>query len=389
MSKLLPDRHPNRDFFIIDIADAKPKDDMASMEHPVFSLSIKPDMRELEYTSAQGNRVRIVPSGVGLATIMDKDILLFCISKLMAEKQAGREITPWVEATAHEIMVATNWQTNDDSYRRFENAMLRLRGTTIITDVKTGGTMQSRGFGLIEEWDTVRKDASGNATPFGRQSKVRIKLSDWTFRAIQANEVLTIDRQYFRLRRPLERRLYEIARKHCGGQAVTIKFGIEKLQARVGSNAPLKKFRFNMKEIITDGNIPDYGFALVGDIVHMQRLVPMVETAPNWIPLRPDTMDRAQKIAVQLRMPVTTLEREWNEWAAGKGETLTAPDGAFIAFCKQKLGSQQASRYVTARKTIHEAVPLAADGTTSNSVTTPGEPKQLGFALDHVLKRVG
>ena len=256
MSKLLPDRHPNRDFFIIDIADAKPKDDMASMEHPVFSLSVKPDMRELEYTSGQGNRIRIVPSGVGLATIMDKDILLFCISKLMAEKQAGNDITPWVEATAHEIMVATNWQTNDDSYRRFENAMLRLRGTTIITDVKTGGSVQSRGFGLIEEWDTVRKDASGNATPFGRQSKVRIKLSDWTFRAIQANEVLTIDRRYFRLRRPRERRLYEIARKHCGAQSIAIKFGIEKLQARVGSNAPLKKFRFNMKEIIPTATSP-------------------------------------------------------------------------------------------------------------------------------------
>ena len=197
MSKLLPDRHPNRDFFIIDIADAKPKDDMASMEHPVFSLSIKPDMRELEYTSAQGNRVRIVPSGVGLATIMDKDILLFCISKLMADKQTGKTITPVVEATAHEIMIATNWQTNDDSYRRFENALLRLRGTTIVTDVKTGGTIQSKGFGLIEEWETIRKDAHGNATPFGRQSRVSIRLSDWTFRAIQANEVLTIDRRYF------------------------------------------------------------------------------------------------------------------------------------------------------------------------------------------------
>ena len=39
---LLPDRHPNLDFFVLDIADAVPKDDMASMEHPLFSLATKP-----------------------------------------------------------------------------------------------------------------------------------------------------------------------------------------------------------------------------------------------------------------------------------------------------------------------------------------------------------
>ncbi|MFD2579593.1 hypothetical protein ACFSTD_15405 [Novosphingobium colocasiae] len=33
---LLPVRHPNQDLFICDVLDAIPKDDMASMEHPVF-----------------------------------------------------------------------------------------------------------------------------------------------------------------------------------------------------------------------------------------------------------------------------------------------------------------------------------------------------------------
>ena len=41
---LLPDRHPQKDFFILDISDVVPKDDMASMEHPLFSLATKPDM---------------------------------------------------------------------------------------------------------------------------------------------------------------------------------------------------------------------------------------------------------------------------------------------------------------------------------------------------------
>ena len=71
---LLPDRHPQKDFFILDISDVVPKDDMASMEHPLFSLATKPDMRHLEYRGGD-NRLKIVPSGVGLPTIFDKDIL--------------------------------------------------------------------------------------------------------------------------------------------------------------------------------------------------------------------------------------------------------------------------------------------------------------------------
>lgn len=52
----------------------------------------------------------------------------------------------------------------------------------------------------------------------GRMQEVEIKLADWVFNAIQAKEVLTLHRDYFRLRKPLERRIYELARKHCGAQ---------------------------------------------------------------------------------------------------------------------------------------------------------------------------
>src|SRR5216683_1884756 len=47
-SRLLPYRHPTRDFFIADILDWSLKDDRHSMEHPVFSLSKKPDRRRPE-----------------------------------------------------------------------------------------------------------------------------------------------------------------------------------------------------------------------------------------------------------------------------------------------------------------------------------------------------
>ena len=82
---LLPDRHPNHDLFVCDVLDAIPKDDLASMEHPVFSLATKPDTRTLTYEH-RNVKIQITPSVKGLATIFDKDLLIYCISQVMAKK---------------------------------------------------------------------------------------------------------------------------------------------------------------------------------------------------------------------------------------------------------------------------------------------------------------
>jgi len=108
----LPDRHPVRDFFVLDILDVVPRSDMASMEHPLFSLTTKPETRDLVYEH-DGNRLEIIPSVRGLPTVFDKDILIYCISKLMHLKNSGREIGPKVRLTTHDLLVATNRPTNN------------------------------------------------------------------------------------------------------------------------------------------------------------------------------------------------------------------------------------------------------------------------------------
>jgi len=66
-SPLLPERHPQMDFFLCDILEAIPKDDLATMEHPVFSLATRPDRRILAYEH-RGTQIQVVPSVKGLAT---------------------------------------------------------------------------------------------------------------------------------------------------------------------------------------------------------------------------------------------------------------------------------------------------------------------------------
>jgi hypothetical protein len=341
MGNMLPDRHPNRDFFILDVSDAAPKDDMASMEHPVFSLSVKPDMRELEYQH-DGKRVIVVPSGKGLATIMDKDILLYCISKLVHSLNAGEEISPWVDLTAHEVMVSTNWRTNQESYRRFEDALDRLRGTTIKTNIRTGEHTQIRGFGLIDEYEIVRRDEVGEDGPFGRMARVRIKVSDWTFRAVQGMEVLTINPQYFRLRRPLERRIYELARKHVGDRNIPFTIGLAKLKKKVGSNSPDKKFKFFIKQIALDCHIPDYDIELRDENVVFKAKRPGFSKGQMEMALgfpstpSPALVEKARRAAPGF--DIYALYQEWRGFAQAQSEPPRSIDAAFLGFCKKRSG---------------------------------------------------
>ena len=53
-------RHPTADFFICDVLDVLPKDDLATMEHPVFSLATRPDRRVLWGSPKFAHRKEVV-----------------------------------------------------------------------------------------------------------------------------------------------------------------------------------------------------------------------------------------------------------------------------------------------------------------------------------------
>src|SRR4051812_40601897 len=207
---LLPERRP-QELFVCDVADAVLKDDMASMEHPFFSLSKKPETIVRRYEN-KGKWLEVIPSAKGLATIYDKDILIYCISQIIAKVRSGVAPSPSIRIIAQDLLVAINRTTGGKDYEALIDALDRLAGTRIHTNITTGGEMVDEGFGLINAYKVRRSKNSG------RIIEMKIELSDWVFNAIRAQEVLTLHRYYFRLRRPLERRVYEIARKHCGKQ---------------------------------------------------------------------------------------------------------------------------------------------------------------------------
>lgn len=247
---LLPQRYPNKDFFIADLLDTSPRDDLASMENPIFSLSKTPD-RDIRIYEHNGNTLTITPSVLGLATIWDKDVLIYCTSQLIAGINLGREPSQTVRITGYDLLKATNRHTGGRSYERLEQAFERLAGTRLKTNIETGETTSRQGFGLIENWKIIeRKDDD-------RMSCIDVKLSDWLYRAVLSNEVLAISPDYFRLRGGIERRVYELVRKHCGSQAKW-KIGIELLHKKTGSKSTTKRFRHEIKRIASSEIMPDY-----------------------------------------------------------------------------------------------------------------------------------
>ncbi len=251
-SLLLPNRHPNKDFFLCDILDAAPKDDLGSMEHPVFSLATKPDIQVRLYEH-NGNTLEVIPSMLGMATIWDKDVLIYCISQIVEGLNRGRtDVGQTVRVTVYDLLVSTNKATGGINYKRLQTSLDRLAGTRLKTNIKTNGERVKQGFGLIDKWKIIEKSKDDE-----KMIAVEITLSDWLYNAAKGKDVLTINQDYFRLRKALERRLYELARKHCGKQPKW-KISIEKLRKKSGSRASLKEFRRNIKTIVEGDHLPDY-----------------------------------------------------------------------------------------------------------------------------------
>jgi hypothetical protein len=337
---LLPDRHPIQDFFVCDVTDAIPKDDMGSMEHPIFSLATKPDLSIREYEH-NGTQVAIVPSTLGLATIHDKDILIYCISQLIAKINNGHQPHRTLHIKAYDLLVSTNRNVDGRGYEQLIAALDRLSGTRIRTNIKTGGQEITSGFGLIDSWSVLRHSESG------RMSEIRVNLSDWVFNAVLGREVLTLHRDYFRLRKPVERRIYELARKHCGKQDEWT-VSLDVLRKKCGSASEKWEFRRLVTTICEEdaehSHMPDYAVRLEGDNVRflnrgtMRTALPSPEQ-PRFPMLDPETYHDARTLAPG--WDVYHLEKEWQRfWYESGQPELKNPDAAFLGFCRARHARQ-------------------------------------------------
>lgn len=332
LSQLIPDRHPQHDLFICDVSDAILKDVMQHLEHPFYSLSKKPETTIRRYEH-NGHWLEITPSIKGLATIYDKDILIYCISQIMHKIKLGVAVSQRVRINSRDLLIFTNRGTSGRDYMALIEALDRLEGTRIRTNILTGDEEQIDGFGLIDASSIRRKHGLD-----GRLLWCEVKLSDWVFSAIKAQEVLTLHRDYFRLRKPLERRVYEIARKHCGQQK-SWKISIALLLKKTGSQSSEKRFRQMIRNLAKHDHLPDYhvAFEAEHDMVIFQNRGTMKmsqhsQMRPMWTGhLKGDVYLDARAVAPG--WDIYMLEDEWRAWLAENEITPDYPEKHFLKFC--------------------------------------------------------
>ena len=307
-------------------------------------------MRHLEYIH-DNLSVSIAPSIYGLPSIFDKDILLYCISLLMTEINAGRTPSRTLRISCHDLLKSINRTINGKNYILLKQALDRLRGVSIKTNIKTNKRTQINAFGLLESYEVIESHRIKN-----RMIRLEITLSKWLYNAILGKEVLTISHDYFQLRKPIERRLYEIARKFCG-HSKQWKIGLEKLMDKVGSTDTLRKFRLRLKEIAQANNLPHYSFFVdPTDMVffHCKKPSSVSEVVPLSIQdgnhsiinkIRTKTYENARNLVHQSRTgwDFNAIIEQFCDFIRIKqdaGEKVNTINGSFMGFVKHKIKSR-------------------------------------------------
>lgn len=236
------------------------KGERASMAYPFFALSKGRRMTPLVYQDGNVS-IEIRPSSTGLATIYDKEILLYVASLMVEKMNEGSEPGQEFTFTAHDFLRVTGSNRSARSYERISHALERLQGTQVRTNIEAGGEGEDGFFSWVSE-AKVQYFRGNNGKK--RLKAITIRLCDWLYRAIKKDtRILTYNQGYFSLS-PVARRLYELARSHCGYQERFV-IGLDKLRKKVGSEDTLAKFKHQLIKVAEEDQLPEYSIELAFD----------------------------------------------------------------------------------------------------------------------------
>jgi plasmid replication initiation protein len=336
------------DLVLDSILDAPVKDERALMEFPFFALTKRPRTTPFVYDDG-AVRIEVQPGHKGIATIWDKDVLIYCASLINDRLERRLPVEPRLRFAAYDFLKLTSRSTSARGYELFLDALDRLQSTAIKTTITSGHEEieERRGFSWIDKYRVItRKTATGKRV----MTAVELTINEWLWRGLVENRrVLTINRDYFQLDMGLERRLYELARKHCGRQREW-RVGLARLAEKCGSVRGLKQFRSELAKIIRRDSLPDYDLSLershandgLAGLVACfhprikqgnafeRELAPTGPLSPT-LGLRPRTVENARR--AHPGHDIDALVHAWRDWTGQRGSHLRDPDKAFLAFC--------------------------------------------------------
>lgn len=256
MKRKPPKNDSQIDLFMPAFLDIASRDVNDVMELPFFSLSKKPRFKSIQYKNDTRGIDIIVTGGepIGLATVWDKDILIWAVSQIRETLDQGQTPNKRIYFHPYQVLKATRRSIGKEHYQRLENALIRLYNTSIHTTIRNNETERKKGFRWIENYETAKDNTTGEAAGMWW-----IELPDWIYEAaLNSSLLLTLDDDYFLLTGGLERWLYLIARKHAGRQENGYTMTVKALFEKCSSTRDYKYFARELRKIVQQDELPGY-----------------------------------------------------------------------------------------------------------------------------------
>ena len=355
-AELNPEIDKQSDLFIPDLAAVILKSDGASADYPLFTV----DRTTIKTKRKFGNEswsVTIYPTEVGLPTIHDKDVLLVLIGKMMELRNKRRNSTeplePYITVTGYELAKQLQRSQGGRSYEKIKVSLDRLQHTSFHSQTVHNGTPIEGGvFHLIDNYDYVEK-LNREGKVIEGQTQLRIKLSDFIMDAINNDtpQIITYPRQYLRLKKPFDKRLYEIANKAVGQNSrrdKEITFKLATLHERIYPKKHLlKKFRYAISQRTASGPFVILNYVMQFDpatdkvtfghahAIHEKPTPRPKFDAKKIPPLTTKTMDHAQRILNG--KDLGAIQKAWLADLTHKKEMPEDAQTAFLEYCREVM----------------------------------------------------
>ena len=247
------------DFFLPALVGANSlRDDQDIMSYPFFALQKRQTGKQMEFrqTLTDGSEVsiRIKGNQDGIATIWDQHLLIYLHTVLVERMNRGDEVSPIIRFTVHDFLKTIRSKTGKPEYDRVLEGLRRLKGTTIETNIEAQNEGAEEGVSWINRYRVHRrKTARGEMMAY-----VEVELSSWVFQKMtEKGKHLSILPDYFNITSGIEKRLYQIARKHVGNQP-RWHITLDKLYMRVGSQQEMRNFKVKLSQIIRADSLLGY-----------------------------------------------------------------------------------------------------------------------------------
>jgi len=248
--------------------------DRNTMLHSFFALEPK-RMDPIEY---KANGVEIVVQGTksGLATINDKEILVYICSIASQKLSRGEHVSQKFRFTAHDFFSVTGKTPGGKTYRYFAAALERLQGTQIKTNIITGGRRERTWFSWLK---SARMETAVWSNGYEAMKAIEVELCDWLWRAIVDDKAVLISSESYFYLPPLERKLYEVGYAECADRTTAI-VPLKDLRRRMGVTTDLRHFRHNLGKTVAKGSLKGFVIEFVhrneaGQIVLPRRRIPL------------------------------------------------------------------------------------------------------------------